>query len=117
MARKVSDRADEEAQREEEVAPIVAQPNEFVPVAPVSQDAFFQAQQQAQISGADSDTVPQHMVEAANRGRLARGEEPVVVGGHPGVAGHVYRLHLRGAGTLQHRNADAAAELAGDDRG
>src|SRR5436190_19840968 len=80
MARKVSDRADEEAQREEEVAPIVAQPNEFVPVAPVSQDAFFQAQQQAQISGADSDTVPQHMVEAANRGRLARGEEPVVVG-------------------------------------
>lgn len=88
MARKVSERQDESAaesradESREEVAvePIRAADREAFVAVPVSGDALAQAQAQAEISGAGSDTIPQHVVEAANRGRLARGEDVVVMG-------------------------------------
>lgn len=79
MAKRVADRADDEiivGNQDADVQRIDAEPGEVVVVGGVG----LQDNLQARISEAGSDEIPAHVVEAANKGRLARGDEPFVPG-------------------------------------
>jgi hypothetical protein len=78
MARKVDKSEDDVVvvgNQDDQLEEIHGRPDEVVVVGEVRP---LQDNIQAQISQAGDDSIPAHVVEAANKGRLARGEDPVV---------------------------------------